>query len=172
MKKSKDITIAFILVMALGSAIWYLIPTEEAKVVLAAFNSISEGVNVDAVAWSVPSNCSFRESDKPNKKIDENLFKNFLAVNDERAKPIRLRTLEGKYPVLKWKENKAYLGMGRPPINRSLIGVSRVGFDKNKEKAIFCLVSSGARSHMKMLVYLEKQYGKWVFIDTLSMGVS
>jgi hypothetical protein len=72
-----------------------------------------------------------------------------------------------------WQDNKAYWDSNmRPPVDRPLNGISRVGFDEDKKKALFCITSSGANFLMTSIFYLEKQSAKWVLIEIRKIGIS
>jgi hypothetical protein len=112
---------------------------------------------------SAPSTChDANNADMPD--ASQELFENFLSVNNDKEQPINLRALEGQFNVVSFREatqlHENKFSILFRTTNKRLIGLSRVGFDKNKTHALFCIEPNRAG----YLVYLIKENGVWKLV--------
>ena len=142
---------------------------EEGLVYLSFFQSYLHFKKNDRlVVFSNPSTCN--ASKAQFKDLPNDIFEEFEKVNNEDAAPIRLSVLEGEIPIVSWEDTKNLHRRGienafRPPGHR-LLSLSRVGFNKSKDKALICIEVSDVDFYgtgSSNAFYLEKNKGKWDF---------
>ena len=162
--------LAFILVTVIISKIAYsdyILRTEEGLVYESLFEPNPEVIEfTNIIALSQPSIC---QSSKLNyKNLPEEPVTNFIKVNGENSKPIRLTTLEGKVPIVSWEDTKSMHEKGITllfrPEDKRFLKLSRVGFNKQKTNAIACIEISENMYGEGILVFLEKKKNKWIVI--------
>lgn len=132
---------------------------EEGNVYLAFLNEAKNQAH-DAAFLSTPSTCQGATKENvPTASSD--LFSDFYSANGNGAAPINLRALEGLFNVVSFEEAKQlhenqYLPLFRTS-SKILVKLSRVGFDKSKTHALFCIEYPTAGD----LVLLVKENGSW-----------
>ena len=148
--------------IAVLTSIWILIPNEEQEVYAAVFLDSLGGDKGSVIAISKPSTCSIES--KP-KNLKSELYEALKSANDK-SKPIRLKSLEPFVPSIDSKELANYQSTGvsvRSLIrdNRSLLFLSRVGFSKSGEEAIFCVLRTDDGYADNSYFVVKKVEGNW-----------
>jgi hypothetical protein len=100
------------------------------------------------------------------------LFSSYLNSNGERAVPINLRSLEGRFNVVSFDDairlhQNSFLNLFKSS-NMKLIKLSRVGFDGSKTHALFCVEPEG----LGLFVYLVKENGLWKLNNSRTAWIS
>ncbi len=149
--------------------------TEEGLVYLSLFQPnpyIEEFKHL--IVFSNPSIC--KSGKNHIKGFPEDVFEKFKMLNTEGANPIKLSALEGKIPIVGWKDTKVLHKKGLEdwlnPKGYRLLSLSRVGFNDSKDQAIACIevfdrsFKSYGRSYgYAMIFYFKKSNGEWGIAD-------
>jgi len=115
-----------------------------------------------AALYSYPTTC--REGKENIYGVDNNLWSNFVSANKYSNGPIRLTSIEGGVMnVISWDDNvQVYdtkeMSFKFSGSEKNLIKLSRVGFNRDKTKALFCLSGNSADFYL-----LRKKAGEWMF---------
>jgi len=176
----KNLVFSFILLfgtLILGFYVYqnHIRSTEEGLVYIGVFNpnpKIKEFKNI--VALSNPTIC--RTKNAHYKGLPLQAIQDFQEANKIGASPIRLTILEGKVPIVRWKDTKRIHEKGvvklfRPP-NYRLLHLSRVGFNSEMTRAIVCIELSEGSFSTSSLIYLNKIDGKWKVIENRLIWIS
>lgn len=144
-------------------------PGEEIEVYRAFLAATLRGERVPGAALlSAPTSCDIAPEDvmppppaRPRVRgVSPALLETFFAANAESAEPINLKPLSEWANVVSLRDAKRIreknFDFARLD-GRTLIRFSRVGFDADKQQALFCIESPG----MGQLVLLAKESGKW-----------
>lgn len=126
------------------------------------------------VVLSRPSVCMGTEANF--KKLSQETLSNFLKMNAEGRKPIRLSALEGKVPIVSWNDTQELYEKGNEysfkPEKKDLYLLSRVGFNKQKNKAIACLEIRKKSFGEGLLLYFEKHNNEWTLIRNKNIWIT
>lgn len=123
---------------------------------------------------SAPSICDSSNVHYAN--MPTTAIKNFLEKNKANSKPIRLKKLEGSIPIFSWQDTKALhedkLINFMNTEEKVLLKLSRVGFNNEKDKAVFCteLIEPGFSE--STLFYMYKSDKKWIVMSQKTIRVS
>ena len=148
--------------IAVITFIWIVIPNEEQEVYATVLLDSLSGDKGSVIAISKPSTCSIES--KP-KNLNSELFEALKSANDK-AKPVRLKSLEPFIPTVDSKELAKYQSAGAPiqsliRDNRSLLFLSRVGFSKSGEEAVFCVRRTHVGYADNSYFVVKKVEGNW-----------
>lgn len=178
MNKNLIYFLAFILITVAVSTIAYskyTLRNEEGLVYVSIFEPKSKIIEFENfITLSKPSICSSSESyfkGLPIEAVDD-----FKKANKEGAAPIRLTALELNVPIVSWEDTKSMHESGTTfafrPKNKSLLYLSRVGFNKKRTNAILCIEVSKNSYGKGVLFFLEKKDNKWKVSNNLTIWIS
>ena len=116
---------------------------------------------------SKPSRCHIYDADGTNwEDIPKQVVREFIESNSDNAEPIKLTSLEGFVPIVKWEDNKRLYraGYSKKPQDLPVLGVSRVGLNFTLNKAVMCVerIVPSTLGGFAYIFYLEKKEGKWI----------
>ncbi len=122
----------------------------------------------EIIVFSNPSVCGVTNKAR-YKDYPQDMLSNFIRLNAEGASPIKLSILEGKVPIVSWEDTKNIHKKGIEtflnPKGLRVIRLSRVGFNKGRNKAIACVEYKGGRHWNEHIFYFEKIKKKWEFAE-------
>ncbi|MGH1540093.1 MAG: hypothetical protein ACRBHB_06705 [Arenicella sp.] len=149
--------------------------TEEGLVYLSLFQPNTEVKEFDhIIAFSKPSICSSDEAHFSG--FPQEALSNFLKINAEGAKPIRLSNLEKKVPIVSWSETQNIYTKGIEdffkPKNKSLVSLSRVGFNKERNEAVACVEIYKNSLGEGILLFFEKSRDIWKITINRNIWIS
>ena len=116
---------------------------------------------------SKPSTCDI-DNDKSTSWADipKQIVHNFIEANSGNAEPVKLTSLEGFVPIVSWEDNKRLhrAGYNWKPGDQPVLAVSRVGLNYTLNKALLCVekIVPSMLGGLAVIIYLEKEDGKWV----------
>lgn len=129
---------------------------------------------VRTVAMSHPSTCQAHSGHIDG--ISDDLVSEFLRVNKEGTKPLRLYSLEEVVPVLEWDLNRQF--HARPELIVSRVGepglltLSRVAFSEEGSEALMCVQTLSVRYSEGNLLHLKKETSGWVLLEIRRIWVT
>jgi hypothetical protein len=93
----------------------------------------------------------------------------FKEANGPSGKPIRLSYFEGIVPVVDWESTSEVHSINKSrsvPETINIAAVSRIGFNKERNKALVCIENVRPHLHSKSFyIYLEKNHDNWKIVD-------
>jgi len=142
-------------------------PNEQAVYRVIVQPAIDSRLPVRVVAMSYPSTCQASRGHIDG--ISDELVSEFLRVNKEGAKPLRLYSLEDVMPVLAWDLNRQFYS--RPDLivaragEAGLLTLSRVAFSEDGSEALMCVQSLSDRYSEGNLLHFKKTKSGWVLFE-------
>ena len=178
MKKNSLYLLALLLFTVTISIVAYTnyeLRTEEGLVYKSVFEPNPEFIQFEnIVTLSKPSIC--RSTEVHYKDLPTELVNNFIKANEAGSKPIRLTALEGNVPIVSWEDTKRMHEEETiftfRPVNKRLLYLSRVGFNKQKTNAIVCIEISENSYGQGVLLFLEKNENKWKVSNSINIWIS
>jgi hypothetical protein len=138
-------------------------PAEQAVYRTIAEHVADLKIQPQIVAVSYPSTC--RETGKRIPELPDELLAEFLRVNAEGARPLRLRAIEDTLPTIAWDVNQQFFQRPELLLGRvgeeGLLALSRVGISHDGKRALLCVQSLSQRFSRGSLFYYEKDQGGW-----------
>jgi len=149
---------------------------DENLVAVSLINYFKSDAQLDGIViYSMPTDCGIDDelSDQYHRLFSRDLIENFLLANNDSSSPLRLSSLEGKVNLMKWDDNLSIFKTGNIAFafrksSKHLVRLSRVGFNKEQNKAIICVEPKGSGS----LFMFEKINEKWKHKSEQNIWVS
>jgi hypothetical protein len=135
--------------------------------------ALAQYANDHSVLASAPSSCQIESTGHPAfRSLDPGLVSSFLAANAAGTTPISLEALREYFAIADSDTLAAYQRAGVSsavllPGERTLVRLSRVGFNRDKSEALFCLESRSG-----VLIHLKQQSGSWQQVSTTDVWIS
>jgi hypothetical protein len=139
---------------------------EEAKASLALVSFFENEMDLrDFAFYSYPQQCF--EENRPEGFEDARMWKRYLDINEYDQGPVELAHLYGKANVLAWEDNLNVYKTKQISIKfresgKSLIGISRIGFNDDKTKGVACIKNNYGR----IIFFLLKESDIWTVNKT------
>ena len=122
---------------------------------------------------SKPNTCVTGTAEQ--KELPADIFGDFLSANSSSSKPIRLAKLEGLVDVVSWESTlelwrNDYVGFA--PEGKRLFQLSRAGFNKERNEAIFC-VEFRSKAHAEATLIRMKLDGSvWKVVNAYPLWLT
>jgi hypothetical protein len=149
-------------------------PTEQAVYRTIAQHVADQNIRVKAVALSYPSTCQETREHIP--ELPDDLIVEFLRVNAEGARPLRLRAIEDTVPTVAWDLNRQFFQNPESLLGRvgegGLLALSRVGISKDGNRALLCVQSLSHRFSKGSLFYYEKEKSGWALRNIIDVWIT
>ncbi len=138
--------------------------------VLYAYLSAHINTLQDVAILSSPTTCrGISQLHMPEASLE--LVLDFKTKNSKESKPKDLKSLSEGFNVVRFDDAIRIHSAQYPlssSMNKRIIKLSRVGFDKNYTKALFCI----EQEEIGFIVYFEKINGSWKVIKTNNVWIS
>jgi hypothetical protein len=149
-------------------------PTEQAVYRTIAEHVADHKIRPRAVAVSYPSTC--QQTKKHIPELPDDLLAEFLKVNAEGARPLRLYAIEDTFTTISWDVNRQFFARADLLLGRvgeeGLLALSRVAISNDGDRALLCIQTLSHRFSRGSLYYYEKDRSGWALRNIINVWVT
>ena len=101
-------------------------------------------------------------------EIPDETFQDFVSSNGKFSRALNLESWEQGLAVVSWESTKVISSancVGIIPEGKTLVGLSRVGFNSDKTDAVLCVIGASASHRTEMFIRLARHNGDWEIND-------